>query len=187
VAGRGAARHIHPDQLRMLMPAGELAQFGANPFDRRGTEGGRDVTHSHETTWSVKLDEASDDNPDTGRNLMRDIKSQGVQKPVNVYHLSQGEDPNYVVDMDDESGKEVSVPVRDKTIANGQHRVAAASFLNPDMMVPVQHYDQTSVDATQQSPLLHAATDGQDPKGGPEKKRPTSTADILGNMGIFRK
>lgn len=65
--------------------------------------------------WDTKLSEA------VAGGLAASVAAKGVQEPVNVWHDRLG-----------------------KALANGGHRVAVAAHLNPESLVPVRHYDEST-------------------------------------------
>lgn len=149
-----AKRHVSSEQLAMFMTAGELRQMGVSPFDTVDPKSGDIQTPEH--TWERKTDEAIESG------LVDSIRERGVSKPINLYHLSEGEDPNLVLDIDPETGKEITGSLSPKTIAHGHHRVAGANFVSPNEWIPVQHYDRNDADPSKIDPFLFAVTDKQD-------------------------
>lgn len=61
--------------------------------------------------------------------LYRDIAHSGVKEPVSIYHMSGW--PEY----------EGATHRNGEYLRNGHHRVFAANDIDPDMEVPVQHFD----------------------------------------------
>lgn len=151
---RNASRHVNPHQLRMFIPAGELRQMGVSPFDAQDPVTG--AQRSSDAVWEEKIDEAS------RSGLESSIRETGVHKPVNIYHLSEGEDPSLVLDYDPETGTDVTGKLSPVTIAHGHHRVASAAFLDPNMLIPVQNFDRRDTDKGKVNPFLNAVTSGQD-------------------------
>jgi hypothetical protein len=109
-----AARdHVSPYQLSMLMPAREL--YGMPSLDTAAYGGDVDAMRKAKR----------------GRNSISKLSdvSGGINKPVQIHH---GDDPQI---------KPYRLGEKGPAVANGNHRVVAAYDANPDMEVPVEHYD----------------------------------------------
>ena len=108
-----ASDHVSPHQLQMFMPAREL--YGLHSLDTAafGGDVGRMRSAKRRVNSMSKLSDVS----------------EGIRKPVQLIHGS------------DESIARFKPPEVDVAVANGNHRVTAAYDANPDMEVPVEHYD----------------------------------------------
>lgn len=118
-----AASHIHPGQLKMFMSSNELMN-DIEPGDFHGANA--------KEGWSHKLRE-SKASMDTGRHgsgVHKSVAKGGVRNPVEIYHLSAS-------------------PVDGTQFAprlmNGHHRVAAQADIDPERLIPVEHYSIDSV------------------------------------------
>ena len=134
---------LHPQQLQMFIPAGEL--IAMRPSDSVG------YGHTDEDLWSQKLDESkrwgvegreSGLRPsmrtapwseyhketwpaydmDDDRSMHGSIAAEGVKEPVTVAHSTLGRR---------------NLP--GERIYEGHHRVAASADIDPKMEVPVVH------------------------------------------------
>ena len=119
-----ASDHVHPQQLRLFMPAKELhtaekvAPWEIEEMMRRGTPSSeqmdpndRWVEETPDELWDRKLTESKRSAPfDISRH--EQISKHGILRPV---VLTGGQ------------------------IRDGYHRVAVANDLNPDTEVPVEH------------------------------------------------
>ena len=110
-----ASDHVSPHQLSMFMPAREL--YGMHALDTSGFGGDVAAMRSAKRDTNAK-----------GK-IGRSIEAEGVRKPVQVHH---GNDPEI---------NRFRGGVKGPALANGNHRVIAAYDANPDMEVPVEHYD----------------------------------------------
>lgn len=108
-----ASDHIHPQQLSMFMPAREL--YGLHSLDTPAFGGDVGAMRGAKRKMN-RLSRLSD-------------VSGGINKPVQLIH---GNDPQLSA---------YKPPEVDVALANGNHRVTAAYDANPDMEVPVEHYD----------------------------------------------
>lgn len=108
-----ASDHVSPHQLSMFMPAREL--YGMPSLDTAGYKG--DVGLMRSAKRRVN-----------SMSKLSDV-SEGIRKPVQIHH---GNDPEIHRFRGGEKG-----PV----VANGNHRIVAAYDQDPDMEVPVEHYD----------------------------------------------
>jgi hypothetical protein len=108
-----ASDHIHPQQLAMLMPARQL--YGMHSLD---TPAFSDVDAMRGAKRRVN-----------SMSKLSKVGEEGIRKPVQIAH---GNDPGWRSLM----GSNASA------VANGNHRVTAAYDANPDMEVPVEHYDR---------------------------------------------
>jgi len=108
-----ASDHVSPHQLSMFMPAREL--YGLPSLDAAafGGDVGRMRSAKRQVNAMSKLSDVS----------------EGIRKPVQIHH---GDDPEVERFRGGEKG-----PV----VANGNHRLIAAYDQDPDMEVPVEHYD----------------------------------------------
>ena len=113
--------HLHPQQLQMFMPAGELRAMPSNQ-----------VASGH--SWEQILLESRDRRPQDhcgsirawgdpdkvgfGKTLYESIRDKGVNKPVEVAH---GENP--------------------PRLHHGHHRVAVSSDIDPKREIPVEHHE----------------------------------------------
>ena len=109
-----ASDHVSPHQLQMFMPAREL--YGMHSLDTVAFGGDVDRMRGAKR----RLNSMS---------RLSNVGAEGVRKPVQLVHGSDEEIARF-------KPPEVSVAV-----ANGNHRVTAAYDANPDMEVPVEHYD----------------------------------------------
>lgn len=148
-----ASRHLSSGQLAMFMTAEELRGLGVSPFDTVHPETGEIQTP--EETWKRKGQEAQESG------LVDSVRREGVHMPVNVYHLSEGENPNLVLDIDPVTRQEVMGQLSPRTIGHGHHRVEAAYRVNRKELLPVRHYDRTDIDPARMDPFLFAVTDLQ--------------------------
>jgi hypothetical protein len=112
-----APDHVSPYQLSMLMPARELYHTPSLDTAGFGGDVGRMRASKRRTNAMSKLSDVS----------------EGIRKPVQLVH---GDDPNWSRFMSDEQLGPAATAV-----ANGNHRLIAAYDENPDMEVPVEHYD----------------------------------------------
>lgn len=151
--GRNASRHMSSGQLAMFMTAEELRGLGVSPFETVHPETG-DI-QSPEATWKRKTREAHESG------LVENVRKEGVHTPVNIYHLSEGENPNLVLDIDPSTRQEIMGQLSPRTIAHGYHRVAAGVETDENPLIPVQHYDQHHADPAVIDPFLFAVTDKQ--------------------------
>ena len=108
-----ASDHLHPVQLQMLMPAREL--YGMHSLDTAAYKGDVGMMRAAKR----RLNSMS---------KLSDV-SEGIRKPVQLIHGH------------DESIARFKPPEVDTAVANGNHRIVAAYDANPDMEVPVEHYD----------------------------------------------
>lgn len=113
-----ASDHLHPKQLSMFMPAREL--YDLPSLDAAGYNG------NVETMRRAKR------RVNSMSKLGRDVGTEGVRKPVQIVH---GSDPDWNAHAGEHAGPGFM------GVANGNHRVTAAYDANPDMEVPIEHYD----------------------------------------------
>jgi hypothetical protein len=108
-----ASDHLHPQQLAMFAPARDL--YNMPSLDTAAFKG--DVGAMRAAKRRVNR-----------MSRLSDV-SEGINKPVQIHH---GDDPEIARFRGGEKG-----PV----VANGNHRVTAAYDQDPDMEVPIEHYD----------------------------------------------
>lgn len=110
-----AQDNVSYEQLAMYMPAHEvMAKTGEKSPDRQFRDYGMGlppVREAPEHMWSRKTQEAKE------RGLTRSIKKKGIKKPVQMANFMGG-----------------------KVLFDGHHRVAAAHSLDPNYLVPVDHF-----------------------------------------------
>jgi hypothetical protein len=108
-----ASDHVSPHQLSMFLPAREL--YGMHSLDTAafGGDVGRMRSAKRRVNAMSKLSDVS----------------EGINKPVQLIHGQ------------DESIARFKPPEVETAVANGNHRVTAAYDQDPDMEVPVEHYD----------------------------------------------
>ena len=110
------------EQLDMFKPAREIVE-GMHTGDFENNLGDSSNFAKH-WGWQAKLDEAKTDrfyHTYAGKESLYDsVGRQGIKQPVAIRHWADRPGPQ---------------------LANGHHRVAAAYDQNPDMLVPVVHYD----------------------------------------------
>jgi hypothetical protein len=121
---------LRSEQLAMFIPAKDIIQASPLPGDKHYTEESSFTKkETNQELWDRKLDESTYHNADTtsdqlttdiyGISLHGSIASEGVKEPVRLMW----------------DGREVP------TVAQGHHRIAAAHNIDPEMLVPVMHYD----------------------------------------------
>ena len=106
--------HLHPQQLQMFMPAGELRQRIPKAYDHLHESVVHDVV---EGMWAKKLEESKSGHQPRGgdgRSLHAAIASEGITHSA-------------------------LIDVEDLTIVDGHHRVVTASDIDPQMEVPVTY------------------------------------------------
>jgi len=111
-----ASDHVNPHQLAMLIPARQL--YGMPSLDTAAFKG--DVEAMRGAKRRVN-----------SMSRLSDV-SGGINKPVQIHH------------GDDHEIKKFRGGAEGPVVANGNHRVVAAYDANPDMEVPVEHYDSAN-------------------------------------------
>ena len=132
---------LHPEQLRMFIPAGELTSAVLTTkgplkgdFVPGDFEPGPDFDYAG--TWRRKLKEShkpADLYYDDSR--YDAVATEGVTKPIQLMHSSQR--AGFRGNRQRAAGEEHWV------IVDGHHRIAAASDIDPQMEVPVEYPDIT--------------------------------------------
>ena len=122
---------LHPLQLQMFMPARELQGMTPSDFNPQLGHG-----HHHGTLegmWSNKLEEskAEEYNIESERSLHDRITSEGVKEPVQVTRTA----------ADFGEGTSRAHLRNQDVLFDGHHRVAAAANIDPNMEVPVEHFN----------------------------------------------
>ena len=119
---------LHPLQLQMFMPARELQGLTPSDFDPN-----RSTSHTVDDMWANKLEEskAEEYNIESERSLHDRITSEGVKEPVQVTRTAadfgEGTCRAHLSNQD--------------VLFDGHHRVAAAANIDPNMEVPVEHFN----------------------------------------------
>jgi hypothetical protein len=137
----------------MFIPAGELLSSAAPLWGDKAevpdehSDGAREETDQE--LWERKAVEARLIDAERGgpsrpfkKTLYNSIKERGVSEPVRLMH------------REDES--------LSPEVANGHHRIAAAAEIDPEMLIPVEHYDPVS----NQMSITHQPGDRPDPWRG---------------------
>lgn len=124
-----AARHIHPEQLAMFMPAHAIAALDLGDADNQWPAGkARLLAH--------KQDENTDNKPYWGGGETRKAvyDREGVQEPLEIAHRRRLTVSGY-------NDKGRTYEAHDSTnLDEGHHRLAWAMNKNPKTELPVQHY-----------------------------------------------
>ena len=119
---------LHPLQLQMFMPARELQGLTPSDFDPN-----RSTSHTVDDMWANKLEEskAEEYNIESERSLHDRIASEGVKEPVQVTRTAA-----------DFGEGTIRAHLRNQDVLfDGHHRVAAAANIDPNMEVPVEHFN----------------------------------------------
>ena len=133
---------LHPLQLQMFMPARELQGLTPSDFnpvtaqDRRVAAEAGLTLHRPSTVdemWANKLEEskAEEYNIESERSLHDRIASEGVKEPVQVTRTA----------ADFGEGTSRAHLSNQDVLFDGHHRVAAAANIDPNMEVPVEHFN----------------------------------------------
>ena len=124
--------HLHPQQLQMFMPARKLKGMTPSDFNPQLGHGRHHGTL--EGMWSNKLDTAKmkDYNEELiGSSLYDSIASEGVKEPVQVTRTAA-----------DFGEGTIRAHLRNQDVLfDGHHRVATAANIDPNMEVPVEHFN----------------------------------------------
>lgn len=131
--------HNLSGQLRMFIPAGELKSTASpHPGDYLevyDTEGDEWWPERKGELWDRKLVESRMSAATGGprkpfkKGLYKSIEEGGVKEPIRLAHGVAGEDS----------------PV----VAQGHHRIAAAADIDPNMLIPVEHYEASNSQSLQ--------------------------------------
>ena len=119
---------LHPLQLQMFMPARELQGLTPSDFDPN-----RSTSHTVDDMWANKLEEskAEEYNIESERSLHDRITSEGVKEPVQVTRTAA-----------DFGEGTIRAHLRNQDVLfDVHHRVAAAANIDPNMEVPVEHFN----------------------------------------------
>ena len=109
-----SARVVNVNQLAMFMPAHELAKM--HSLDK----------YAFESTSRMRSDKRK---MNRMSGMKQSIMAEGIKDPVLIAH---GRDPAWNTEMGEHA----------IAVANGNHRVTAAMDIDPNMEVPVAHYDK---------------------------------------------